>query len=65
MNVVDSSGWLEYFTEGPNASFFASAIEDAERLLVPTARIHGAAIWTQDADFKGLEDVKYVPAKKR
>ena len=36
MNVVDSSGWLEYFAEGKNAAFFAPAIEDAPRLAVPT-----------------------------
>jgi len=36
MNVVDSSAWLEYFADGPNASFFAPAIEDARRLVVPT-----------------------------
>jgi predicted nucleic acid-binding protein len=35
MNVVDSSGWLEYFTEGGNADSFAPAIEDTENLLVP------------------------------
>ena len=28
MNVVDSCGWLEYFGNGPNAYFFAQAIED-------------------------------------
>jgi len=36
MNVVDSSGWLEYFADGRNAGFFANAIEDTRRLLVPT-----------------------------
>ena len=36
MNVVDSSAWLEYFANGPNAQFFAPAIEDSEQLLVPT-----------------------------
>jgi predicted nucleic acid-binding protein len=36
MNVVDSSAWLEYFANGPNARFFAPAIEDSEQLLVPT-----------------------------
>ncbi len=36
MNVVDSSGWLEYFANGPNAEFFAGPIEDVGRLLVPT-----------------------------
>ena len=36
MNLVDSCGWLEYFAEGPNAAFFGKAIEDVDRLLVPT-----------------------------
>ncbi len=36
MNVVDSSGWLEYFADGPHASFFSPAIEDTARLIVPT-----------------------------
>lgn len=35
MNIVDSSGWLEYFAGGENAGFFAPAIEDTEHLLVP------------------------------
>lgn len=36
MNVVDSSGWIEYFTDGPHASFFADPIEDTENLVVPS-----------------------------
>ena len=36
MNVVDSSAWLEYFADGPNAGFFASAIESTENLIVPS-----------------------------
>lgn len=36
MNLVDSCGWLEYFADGPNAEFFAPAIEDTEHLIVPT-----------------------------
>jgi toxin FitB len=36
MNLVDSSAWLEYFADGPNAGFFAAAIEDTGNLLVPT-----------------------------
>ena len=116
MNVVDSSGWLEYFADGPGAPFFAPPLESAEPLLVPTicllevakvvrrergehaafqaiaqmeqgrvipldsqlaklaaalglahklpladsivlatGRLHGAIVWTQDSDFKGLE----------
>ena len=120
MNVVDSSAWLEYFADGPNASFFAEPIEDIEALVVPTlsffevfkrvlqqsdestalqaaavmqqgtvvdleatialnaarlsvelrlpladsvmlatARQHGPELWTQDADFEGIEGVQY------
>ena len=39
MNVVDSSGWLEYFANGPNADFFAPAIEDTSNLIVPSISI--------------------------
>ena len=36
LNLVDSCGWLEYFANGANADFFAPAIEDTARLIVPT-----------------------------
>ena len=125
MNVVDSSGWLEYFADGPNAAFFAPAIQKPAELVVPTmslyevfkrvlqqrdetqalravsimeqgmvvdltapialsaaklsteaklpmadcvmlatARIHNALLWTQDADFEGMEGIRYVPAPR-
>lgn len=121
MNVVDSSGWLEYLADGPNASWYAPAIEDVAHLVVPTislyevfkrvlvqrgeadaleaaaimrqgtvieltddlaleaaatsadlrlpmadsimlttARVLGATLWTQDADFEGMDGVQYV-----
>jgi toxin FitB len=124
VNVVDSSGWLEYFADGPNAAFFAPPIEATRELLVPTlslyevfkrvmqqrgedqalqavalmqqgrivdltaaialaaakasierrlpmadsimlvtAQTRGAAFWTQDADFAGVEGVRYVERK--
>lgn len=124
MNIVDSSGWLEYFASGPNASRFAAPLRDVGSLLVPvvslyevfkvvlrekgedaalqvamvmqkatvieinaalavtaakmsqefalpladsmilaTARLFDATIWTQDAHFKGLPSVKYYPKK--
>ena len=126
MNVVDSSGWLEYFADDPNADFFAPAIENTDELIVPsiaiyevfkrvlaqrgedaalqvaaqmqqgrvdeltagiavsavrlsaalklpmadsvilaTARQHGTTLWTQDADFKAIEDVRYVEKAQR
>ncbi|MHB9003547.1 MAG: PIN domain-containing protein [Coriobacteriia bacterium] len=40
MNVVDSSGWLEYFAEGPSADFFAEALQDTKRLVVPTVTVY-------------------------
>lgn len=40
MNVVDSSGWLEYVAGGANAGFFAKAIEATEDLVVPTLSVY-------------------------
>jgi predicted nucleic acid-binding protein len=40
MNVVDSSGWLEYFADGPNADFFAPAVERVAELVVPSISIY-------------------------
>jgi predicted nucleic acid-binding protein len=36
MNLVDSCGWLEFFSDGPNADFYADAIEHIETLIVPS-----------------------------
>jgi len=36
MNLVDSDGWFEYLTDGPNADFFAEPVEDTANLLVPS-----------------------------
>ncbi len=36
MNVVDSSGWLEFFADGPNATFFTPVILEPKKLIVPT-----------------------------
>jgi predicted nucleic acid-binding protein len=125
MNIVDSSGWLEYFADGPNAGFFAPAVQNPAELIVPsvslyevfkrvlqqqkdesqalkavalmeqgtivdlnaglalsaaklsvdlklpmadsimlaTARTFGAVLWTQDADFEGMEGVRYIKAR--
>ena len=122
MNIVDSSGWLEYFADAPNSDFFAPIIENDADLLVPsislyevfkriyqqrgeepalkaiaamaqgkvieldvtlalnaaklsanrklpmadsimlaTAQAHHAILWTQDADFKDMAGVRYIP----
>lgn len=36
MNLVDSSGWLEYFGKSSNARYFLPTIQDTQNLLVPT-----------------------------
>lgn len=120
MNVVDSSAWLAYFADEPNAQHFASAIEAPDSLIVPsvtllevfkkvaqqrgdgvalqyvavmqqgrvvaldgplallaatlgarhklpladsviyaTAQRGDALVWTQDADFEGLDGVRF------
>jgi predicted nucleic acid-binding protein len=126
MNVVDSSGWLEYFTKGENSAYFAPVIHATDALLVPTiclyevykrivaqreddeealaaivwmataqvvdlnqeialsaavislehklamadsiilstARHYDAILWTQDANFNGLDGVRYIEKKK-
>ena len=124
MNIVDSSGWLAYFADEPNAKHFLTPLNDTDSLVVPTVTIYEvfkvvlressenealqaavamqkgrvvdltasmaiaaskislehnlpmadsiilatakefeATIWTQDSDFKNIEDVKYFPKK--
>ena len=121
MNVVDSSGWLEYFASATNIGFFGPVIKSTDILVVPTvcvyevfrrlltqrgeedalqavgimslgiiadltqeiavnaalissefkitmadsiilatARVYNAILWTQDADFEGLDGVQYI-----
>jgi predicted nucleic acid-binding protein len=120
MNVIDSSAWIEFFQDGPNAAAFQGVITDTTHVLVPsitlyevfkyillngteqqaieaiaamrrgrivdldaslaldaatlsrrlrlpmadsivlaTAVRHGATVWTQDADFANLENVRF------
>ena len=39
-NTVDSSAWVEYFIDGPNAAYFAPAIENVAQLVVPSISLH-------------------------
>jgi predicted nucleic acid-binding protein len=122
MNIIDTSGWLEYFSDGPNAHSFLEPLNDIDSLIVPvitiyevfkvvlresnendalqavaamqkgrvvdlnahiamkasklslqyslpmadsiilaTAQVYECVIWTQDADFENIENVKYYP----
>lgn len=40
MNVVDSSGWLEYFAGSERSTFFERAIEDVDALIVPAVALY-------------------------
>ncbi|MDP2157984.1 MAG: type II toxin-antitoxin system VapC family toxin [Nitrospirota bacterium] len=40
MNIVDSSGWLAYFSDEPNAKHFLSPLSDSASLVVPTVTIY-------------------------
>lgn len=35
MNLVDTSGWIEYFFDEPNAAYFSNPIESSKDLVVP------------------------------
>ena len=59
MNIVDSSGWLEYFADGSNADFFAPPIQDVKRLLVPTLSLYEVfkRITQQRSEWEALQAV--------
>ena len=40
MNVVDSSGWIEFFLAGPNGPSFKPVIEQRDRLIVPVIALY-------------------------
>jgi predicted nucleic acid-binding protein len=40
MNIVDSSGWLAYFADEPNAKYFQTPLQDSALLVVPTVTIY-------------------------
>ena len=40
MNIVDSSGWLAYFADEPNAKYFIIPLSDSKSLVVPTVILY-------------------------
>jgi hypothetical protein len=41
MNIVDSSGWIEYVTDSSNATIFEAPITRSDDLLIPTCPVPG------------------------
>lgn len=62
MNVVDSSGWLEYFADASNATFFAAAIEAVDQLIVPSISLLEVfkRLLQQRAENEALQGVAYM-----
>lgn len=40
MNIVDASGWIEYFLDTPRADLFAPVIENTPELLVTSINLY-------------------------
>ena len=40
MNIIDSSGWLEYFSDGPNAKHFLPPLNATSSLIVPVITVY-------------------------
>jgi predicted nucleic acid-binding protein len=40
MNIIDSSGWLEYFSDGPNAKHYLPPLNDTSSLIVPVITVY-------------------------
>jgi len=59
MNVVDSSGWLEYFADGPNATEFAKPIQATNTLVVPSISLFEVfkRVMTQRGEDAALEAI--------
>lgn len=58
MNLVDSSAWLEYLADGPNADAFTPAIEDREVLVVSTINIY--EVFKKVTALRSLDDALRV-----
>jgi predicted nucleic acid-binding protein len=54
MNIVDSSGWLEYFAQGANAGLFAPVIQETDSLIVPAICMY--EVFKRMLDQRGEED---------
>ena len=40
MVIVDSSGWIEYFIDGPLAAVYAKHLKDLTRVITPTIVVY-------------------------
>ena len=59
MNIIDSSGWLEYFSDGPNAKHYLPPLNDTSSLIVPVITIYEVfkVVLRESADNEALQAV--------
>ena len=65
MNVVDSSGWLEYFTDGANADASKSVIQDETHLIFPTVCLYEVFKITSSEKSFGVKSVRGAPNSRK
>ena len=63
MKVVDSSGWIEYFADGPLAPAFETHLRALDQVLTPTIVVHEVFRWMKK--FRGEELALAVAAAMR
>jgi toxin FitB len=63
VNLVDSSGWLEYFSDGRNAEAFAAPIEATDHLIVSTINCY--EVYKRIAQQRGEEEAMSAVAVMR
>jgi toxin FitB len=66
LNVVDSCGWLEYFADDPNASFFEKALLHTQTLIVPALCLYevGRRLLTTRGENAALEALEMMRKAK-
>jgi predicted nucleic acid-binding protein len=59
MNIIDSSGWLEYFSDGPNAIHYLPPLNDPSTLIVPVITIYEVfkVVFREFAENEALQSV--------
>ena len=64
MIVIDSSGWIEFFADGPHADEFASRMRNPATVLTPTIAIYEVYKWIK-RERSEEEALQAVAAMKR
>jgi predicted nucleic acid-binding protein len=64
MNIVDSSGWLAFFADEPNAKHFLLPLKDTSMLVVPTVSIYEVfkVILRESGEDKALQSIAAMQA---